>query len=88
VTGIPYTVSGKVAELAVRATIHGEHVGNIDALANPGVLDQYHDHPELRVWASLQSHITVRVDKCSAAQSTSNSGGGVRSGDRRSTQAD
>ncbi|MEA3412196.1 MAG: acetoacetate--CoA ligase [Pseudomonadota bacterium] len=48
VTGIPHTVSGKVAELAVRATIHGEHVSNIDALANPEVLDQYTDRPELR----------------------------------------
>lgn len=35
VADIPKTVSGKIAELAVKQTIHGELVKNKDALANP-----------------------------------------------------
>ena len=30
-----FAISGKIAELAVRKVIHGETVGNQDALANP-----------------------------------------------------
>ncbi len=47
VTDIPRTRSGKIVELAVRATVHGEAVKNRDALANPHALDQYRDRPEL-----------------------------------------
>ena len=43
VDDIPRTRSGKIAEIAVRETIHGRVVGNKAALANPEVLDQYKD---------------------------------------------
>ena len=47
VTDIPRTISGKIAELAVRKVIHGETVGNQDALANPEALALYAALPEL-----------------------------------------
>ena len=45
---IPYTISGKKVELAVRQVIHGQEVKNRDALANPEALDYYADLPELK----------------------------------------
>ena len=48
VADIPRTISGKITELAVRDIIHGRPVANVDALANPGALDQFRDLPELR----------------------------------------
>ena len=39
VEDIPYTISGKKVELAVKKIIHGEEVTNKDALANPEALD-------------------------------------------------
>ncbi len=47
VADIPYTISGKKVELAVRNVIHGLEVKNKDALANPEALDYYVDLPEL-----------------------------------------
>ena len=47
VMDIPYTISGKKVELAVRNVIHGEAVLNRDALADPEVLDEYRSLPEL-----------------------------------------
>ncbi|NOR10249.1 MAG: acetoacetate--CoA ligase [Desulfovibrionaceae bacterium] len=47
VEDIPYTISGKKVELAVRNVIHGLEVKNKDGLANPEVLDYYVDLPEL-----------------------------------------
>jgi acetoacetyl-CoA synthetase len=47
VPDIPRTISGKLAELAVRNTVHGEPVKNTDALANPGSLAAFRDRPEL-----------------------------------------
>jgi acetoacetyl-CoA synthetase len=38
---IPYTISGKKVEKAVRSMIAGQAVDNRDALANPGALDEY-----------------------------------------------
>ncbi|NNF50829.1 MAG: acetoacetate--CoA ligase [Gammaproteobacteria bacterium] len=38
VADIPRTLSGKIVEIAVRKTIHGEAVKNTDALANPEAL--------------------------------------------------
>lgn len=38
---IPRTISGKIAELAVRNTIHGQPVKNTEALANPDSLKEY-----------------------------------------------
>ncbi|WP_347491134.1 acetoacetate--CoA ligase [Desulfoscipio sp. XC116] len=49
VDDIPYTISGKKVELAVRNIIHNEPVENRDALADPTVLDLYKDLAELQV---------------------------------------
>jgi acetoacetyl-CoA synthetase len=49
VADIPYTISGKKVELAVRKVIQGREVKNKDALANPQSLDLYGDLPELQV---------------------------------------
>ena len=48
INDIPYTISGKKVELAVRKVIHGQEVKNRDALANPGALDLYEDLEELK----------------------------------------
>tara|TARA_B110001454_G_scaffold219179_1_gene250788 strand:- start:77276 stop:79273 length:1998 start_codon:yes stop_codon:yes gene_type:complete len=41
VQNIPRTKSGKIVELAVRQTVHGEPVKNVEALANPEALSEY-----------------------------------------------
>jgi acetoacetyl-CoA synthetase len=41
VSAIPYTISGKKVEMAVRRMIHGQDVPNRDALANPDALNEY-----------------------------------------------
>jgi acetoacetyl-CoA synthetase len=41
IADIPYTISGKKVELAVRKIIHHQEVKNKDALANPEVLSYY-----------------------------------------------
>lgn len=43
VQDIPYTISGKKVELAVRRVIHGLSVPNRDALANPEALEHFRD---------------------------------------------
>jgi len=48
VADIPYTISGKKVELAVKKIVHGEPVANRDALANPESLDLYKDLKELQ----------------------------------------
>jgi acetoacetyl-CoA synthetase len=48
VEDIPYTISGKKVELAVRNVIHDQEVKNKDALANPEALVYYVDLPELK----------------------------------------
>ncbi|MFZ5646384.1 MAG: acetoacetate--CoA ligase [Bacillota bacterium] len=48
VDDIPYTISGKKVELAVRNIIHNEPVENRDALANPEALDLYKNILELQ----------------------------------------
>lgn len=45
---IPVTLNGKKVELAVRNIIEGKPVTNKDALANPGILDQFLNFPELK----------------------------------------
>ena len=45
VNDIPYTISGKKVEKAVRDTITGTAVHNRDALANPEALDAYRELP-------------------------------------------
>jgi len=47
VPDIPYTISGKKVELAVRNVIHNQTVKNRDALRNPECLDAFAGIPEL-----------------------------------------
>ena len=47
VPDIPRTMSGKIAELAVRDVIHGRAVGNTAALANPEALEAFADIDDL-----------------------------------------
>ncbi|MCP4294231.1 MAG: acetoacetate--CoA ligase [Proteobacteria bacterium] len=47
VEDIPYTISGKKVELAVKKIIQGEVVKNRDALANPQALEFFQDRSEL-----------------------------------------
>ncbi len=49
VSDIPYTISGKKVELAVRQVIHGEEVKNRDALANPESLEYFAQRRELEL---------------------------------------
>jgi acetoacetyl-CoA synthetase len=44
---LPRTINGKLVELAVRDTVHGRPVKNLDALANPQALEFFKDLPEL-----------------------------------------
>ena len=48
VDDIPYTISGKKVELAVKKMIENRPVLNRDALKNPEALDHYVDLPELQ----------------------------------------
>jgi len=48
VEDIPYTISGKKVELAVKRILEGKEVLNRDALKNPGSLDHFIGIPELR----------------------------------------
>jgi acetoacetyl-CoA synthetase len=48
VADIPRTKSGKIMELAVRNVVHGRPVKNIEALANPGALENFRDLAELQ----------------------------------------
>ncbi|MEJ2176029.1 MAG: acetoacetate--CoA ligase, partial [bacterium] len=47
VADIPRTKSGKIVELAVREVIHGRAVKNVEALANPEVLEDFRNRAEL-----------------------------------------
>lgn len=47
VSDIPRTRSGKIVEMAVSDVIHGREVKNINALANPEVLQQFKNREEL-----------------------------------------
>ena len=48
VPDIPRTLSGKIAELAVRDAVHGREVANTTAMANPEALAAFRGRPELR----------------------------------------
>ncbi|MCB9638593.1 MAG: acetoacetate--CoA ligase [Myxococcales bacterium] len=48
IADIPYTISGKKVEIAVRRILHGKDVPNKDALANPQALELYRDLPQLK----------------------------------------
>ena len=47
VTDIPRTKNGKIVELAVKNIIEGNNIKNIEALANPNVLNQYKNLKQL-----------------------------------------
>ena len=47
VVDIPRTKSGKIVELAVRDTIHGRVIKNLEALANPEAIEYFKDRAEL-----------------------------------------
>lgn len=47
VPDLPRTINGKLVELAVRETVHGRVVKNLDALANPQALDFFKNLTEL-----------------------------------------
>jgi acetoacetyl-CoA synthetase len=47
VADLPRTINGKLSELAVRAVVHRQPVGNADALANPESLEFFRDLAEL-----------------------------------------
>jgi len=48
VDDIPRTRSGKISELAVKRTVHGEAIKNREALANPEALDYFIERTELQ----------------------------------------
>lgn len=47
VQDIPRTMNGKIAEIAVRETVHGRRVSNKDSLVNPDALQHFSDRGEL-----------------------------------------
>lgn len=47
VRDIPRTISGKIVEIAVRQTVHGQPIQNIQSIANPESLEDFKDRAEL-----------------------------------------
>lgn len=48
VPDVPRTISGIIAELAVRNTVHGQAINNRESLANPKSLEFFRNLEELR----------------------------------------
>lgn len=48
VPDIPRTMSGKIVEIAVRQTVHGQAINNLQSLANPEALEHFKNREELR----------------------------------------
>ncbi|HVL02243.1 MAG TPA: acetoacetate--CoA ligase [Dongiaceae bacterium] len=48
VSDMPRTVNGKLVEIAVRDVVHGRKVNNLNAIANPEVLEEFRNRPELQ----------------------------------------
>ena len=48
VEDIPRTLSGKVVEIAVRQTVNGQTINNLQSLVNPEALEGFKDRVELR----------------------------------------
>ena len=44
---IPKTKNGKLVELAVKQTVEGETIKNLEALVNPDILEQFKNIKEL-----------------------------------------
>ncbi|MDC0488444.1 acetoacetate--CoA ligase, partial [Amylibacter sp.] len=49
VEDIPRTKSGKIAEIAVRDTVHGHNIKNMASLANPEAIEYFKNIKELNV---------------------------------------
>ena len=47
VSDIPRTKNGKIVELAVKSIIEGNKLKNIQAIANPNILEEFKNIPEL-----------------------------------------
>jgi acetoacetyl-CoA synthetase len=47
VNDIPRTMSGKTVEVAVRQTVHGQTINNLQSLANPEALNDFKNRREL-----------------------------------------
>ena len=48
ISDIPITKNGKIVELAVKNTIEGNKIKNIEALANPQILKEYKNLKDLK----------------------------------------
>lgn len=48
VPDIPRTMSGKIVEIAVRQTVHGQSINNLQSLANPQALEYFKNRKELK----------------------------------------
>lgn len=48
VTDIPRTMNGKIVEIAIRQTVHGQPVRNLQSLANPEALLEFAERSELQ----------------------------------------
>ena len=48
INDIPRTKNGKIVELAVKSTIEGNEIKNIQALSNPEVLEEYKNLKEVK----------------------------------------
>jgi acetoacetyl-CoA synthetase len=47
VNDIPRTINGKIVELAVRQTVQGQPINNLESLANPEALEEFRNREEL-----------------------------------------
>ncbi len=47
VNDIPRTMSGKIVEVAIRQTVHGQAINNLQSLANPEALNYFKNRQEL-----------------------------------------
>ncbi|KAJ3056348.1 hypothetical protein HK097_007326 [Rhizophlyctis rosea] len=57
IADIPYTLTGKKVEIAVKKIISGEKVTPSGALANPASLELFYDIPELQMDNLIKSRI-------------------------------
>ena len=48
ISDIPRTKNGKIVELAVKNTIEGNEIKNLEALANPEILKEYKNLKDLK----------------------------------------
>ncbi len=48
VPDIPHTINGKIVEIAVRQTVHGQTINNFGSIANPEALSDFKNRKELQ----------------------------------------